>query len=161
MICMRLANCPEWIWRRDRSLWHSNLWYRNQNLRCNADDNIFAWVNLDHYLICQLYRTKKNIINRGNTRSDTGYFFYFNIANSNISLKSAYIEFGARQSRMLDVRGRTQMTSPPFWDFWPLPPPCHPFYYIGCHLWATPSPGGDLLYGRSLIDNSKEMHIYL
>ena len=104
MICMRLANCPEWIWRRDRSLWHSNLWYRNQNLRCNADDNIFAWVNLDHYLICQLYRTKKNIINRGNTRSDTGYFFYFNIANSNISLKSAYIEFGARQSRMLDVR---------------------------------------------------------
>ena len=73
MICMRLVNCPEWIWRRDRRLWHSNLWYRNQNLRCNADDNIFAWVNLDHYLICQLKRRKKYIIiDRGNKRSDTG-----------------------------------------------------------------------------------------
>ena len=131
MICMRLVNCPEWIWMRDRRLWHSNLWYRNQNLRCNADDNIFAWVNLDHYLICQLKRRKKYIIiDRGNktirywlcfTKSNTSTSFR---ANSDYIFRTSFLPTAVPYISIDAVN----TTSSYHWDIWKIKEKIYTFF---------------------------------
>ena len=48
-----------------------------------------------------------------------------------------------------------------FWDFWPLPPPYHPFYYISLWsnvtFWQIPLPPRwvIVIYGRPLFSNSQ------